>query len=112
MPEISSEELSDIKEQLAIIRTTGENTLVECRKTNGRVTKLEDSHNELKVDLAVLGATVNEKIKVLDRDVEGILPKVEKNDGLLSSIRGNWQAICVIALVVITVLDLYSKFMK
>ncbi len=108
MPELS-EELSDIKEQLAIIRTTGENTLAECRKTNGRVTKLEDSHNSLKIDLAVLRNSTEKDIKVIDRDLNDLTPKVENNRSLLETIKGNWQAIMIVGMVLAWVLDKVVK---
>ena len=56
------EQLSSINSKLAKIEATGENTLAECRKTNGRVTKLEDSHNETKLELAVLEGGSKERV--------------------------------------------------
>jgi len=105
MPEIPSQELSDIKEQLAIIRTTGENTLAECRKTNGRVTKLEDSHNSLKIDLAVLKTSVEKDIKTLDKDLGEITPQVAENNSFMHFLRGNWQGVLTIAVIVGYIID-------
>ncbi len=104
-----SEVLSEIKEQLAVIKTTGENTLAEARKTNGRVTRLEDSHNSLKLDLAVLKTSVEKDIKVLDRDLEDLSPEVKKNTSLLDMIKGNWQTLVIVAMIIAWWID---KFMK
>ncbi len=105
MPEISSKELFDIQAQLAVIQVTGENTLLECRKTNGRVTKLEDSHNSIKTDIAVLG----EKYRVLDRDLDDITPEIRKSSSLLDMMKGNWQAIMIVFMVIAWTID---KFLK
>jgi predicted nucleic acid-binding Zn-ribbon protein len=100
-----AEELSTIREQLAVIKITGENTLTECRKTNGRVTGLETSHNDLKTDLAVLRATVGEKIRVLDRDLDDISPKVEENKSFMNTLKGNWQGIVMTLGLIIYIID-------
>ena len=105
MPEISSAELSEIKSQLAVIKTNGENTLAECRKTNGRVTKLEDSHNLIVTDLAVLRATVTEKINVLDRDLGEITPQVTENNSFMHFLRGNWQGVLTIVVILGYIID-------
>ncbi len=105
MPEISSEELSDIKEQLTTIRVTGESTLAECRKTNGRVTKLEDSHNELRIGLAILKTATEKDIKNLDRDLGEITPQVAENNSFMHFLRGNWQGVLTIAVIVGYIID-------
>jgi len=109
MLQISSEELSDIKEQLAIIRTTGENTLAECRKTNGRVTKLEDSHNELKTNLAVLKTSVEKDFKIVDRDLSDLTPKVEDSKSFMDVLRGNWQSLAIIGMIIAWWIDKFVK---
>ncbi len=108
MPDIA-EELSEIKQQLAVIKITGENTLVECRKTNGRVTGLEGSHNELKTDLAVLKATVNEKIVVLNRDLQDISPIARNSHSFIDTLKGNWQGIVMTVGVVIYIVEKFIK---
>lgn len=109
MPEISSEELSDIKTQLAIIQSTGESTLAECRKTNGRVTKLEENHNSLKLDLAVLKTSVEKDIKSLDRDLEDISPQVKQNTSFIDKLIGNWQSIVIVVMVLSYLIEKFIK---
>jgi hypothetical protein len=108
MPDIA-EELSEIKQQLAILITTGNNTLAECRKTNGRVTKLEESHNALVKDLAVLDALTTQKMKFIDKDLDSIVPKVVKNNAFIDTLKGNWQGIMMVVMVIGYILD---KFLK
>jgi hypothetical protein len=104
-----AEELSLIRQSLALIKNTGENTLSECRKTNGRVTKLEDSHNTIVTDVAVLRATLTEKIKVLDRDVSDISPKVDKGQSFMDTLKGNWQGIIMTVGVLIYIAEKIIK---
>jgi|SRR6185369_5739007 len=108
MPDIA-EELSEIKQQLAILITTGNNTLAECRKTNGRVTKLEESHNTLVKDLAVLDALTTQKMKFIDKGLDDITPKIENSQSFMHTLKGNWQAIMIVAMVIGYVLDKLIK---
>ncbi len=104
-----SEVLSEIKEQLAVIKTTGDNTLAEARKTNGRVTRLEDSHNGLKTDLAVLKNSVEKDFKVIDRDLNDLTPKVAENQSFMQVLKGNWQTLVIIGMIIAWWIDKFVK---
>jgi len=108
MPDIA-EELSEIKQQLAIVITTGNNTLDECRKTNGRVTRLEESHNNLVKDLAVLDALTTQKMKFIDKGLDDITPKLEKGQSFMYTLKGNWQGIMVVAMLIGYIVDKFIK---
>jgi len=103
------EKLAIIQQSLLKIEITGQNTLEECRKTNGRVTKLEDKHNEVAKDLAVFNGVINEKVKVLDKAIDALAPKVEKGVSFIDKIKGNWQSITIIMIIITYFLD---KIMK
>ena len=77
--------LSIIQQSLIKIEVTGQNTLEECKKTNGRVTKLETQYNQLDKTVALIDQTVND-----------IKPDVKKNNSFIDKIIGNWQAIVII----------------
>ena len=104
-----AEELSTIREQLAVIKTNGENTLTECKKTNGRVTRLEEGHHSIKLDLAVLDATLKEKITVINRDIGDIAPLVKDSKTFMDILKGNWQSIMIIGMVVGYIVDKFVK---
>jgi len=78
------ERLSVIQQALVEIKVTGQNTLAECQKTNGRVTKLEGKYNELDKSVALLDQTVKE-----------IKPDIKKNNSFVDTLKGNWQAIVI-----------------
>jgi len=79
------EKLSIIQQSLVEIKVTGQNTLEECRKTNGRVTKLEDKYNEL-----------DKSVALIEQTVDDIKPDVKKNNSFMDKVVGNWQAIVII----------------
>ncbi len=79
------DKLSLIQQSLVEIKITGQNTLAECQKTNGRVTKLEGKYNEL-----------DKSVALLDQTMQDIKPDVRKNNSFMDKVVGNWQAIVII----------------
>lgn len=100
-----SEHLLEITTKLSKIEVLSESTLAEAKKTNGRVTKLEDYHLNNATKIAVLEEKVN--------SLEKLEPEVNKQGSLLAFAKGNWQGILItltaIAFLIDKALQLWPK---
>jgi chromosome segregation ATPase len=88
-----AELLVDIQTKLAKIEATGEATLTEAKRTNGRVTKLEDHHVDNRSKISVL----ENEIAHLTKNLDKIGPDIAESRSLVDKIKGNWQGVLLTA---------------